>query len=206
MWLWEIYKEDGNYHAAEKPVSPMLEIFSPEDQSVNILLRFEQIFLPHFKAGLTPQVRRSVENLVLHYLAMLDKACGLDKREIGLRRLDIEIKSGLWGDDVKNICNSLTPEDHKKVLKLLYEQEKSHELLLDRALREFFPSCHAYRVEKTDEIILSLPQKQTEYNERKIKLLLELFAPFAQQYLTFWQITPCLLDCGEGTMGACALG
>lgn len=201
-WLWQNYLPAGLYHVDWRPWSPALEV-ADDPAAINILLRLEKIFQPLAEAGICGNIR--LEDVLLRFLAQLDLSCGLDARELALNRLDDEISRGLWGNDSQKWYAVLEREKQRTLLHLLYEQEKTRLPLFDRAIAIFFPGALAYKLEKTGEIILSIPEKDTEQTNCLLSLIRALFLPFRQSLFVYWQKTPCLLDTGEAALDGSVL-
>lgn len=202
-WLWQNYQPDGLYRVDWRPLSPALEV-SEDPRSVNILLRFEKIFQHLAEAGICGNM--ALEDALLRFLALLDLSCGLDARELELLRLDEEILHGLWGEDAQKWYEGLESQEQRNLLHLLREQEKTHQPLFDRAIAIFFPNSRAYKLEKTGEILLSIPKKKCVDAINRVALIQALFLPFRQSLSVYWQKTPCLLDAPEAALDCCVLG
>lgn len=201
-WLWENYRRDGLYSVAWRPAAPSLEVGS-DPFAVNPLIRFSTVFSPLAEAGLAHPPE--LEDALLRFLARLDINCGLDRRELALRRLDIELRDGQWGREIGKTYRELSEDEKLAALNLLFECEKGSNLVLDRALSKFFPGSRAYIVEKSGDILVALPQAETREGSRKLAFILDLFLPLSRRVHLSWLHTPCLLDESEATLDACYL-
>lgn len=200
-WLWQNYQEGGEYRAAWQPRSPGFEMDGC--CLVNVLLRFDDIFQPLGNAGFKDN--GPLENALLRFLALQDLHTGVDRRELQMRRLDKELGHGLWGAATAVHYKRLDQTEKRKLLNLLYEQEKGGLPPLDRVVSVFFPYSRAYKVASSGEIILSLNAGESEKNSSRLFLILELFLPLRQPCLVYWRLTPCLLGKPEAMLGRCVL-
>lgn len=202
-WLWQNYREDGLYKVDWEPWAPALEVVC-DPRAINVLPRFTNVFQPLGEAGIRDN--RALEDTLLRFLALLDLSSGFDLRQMSLRRLDGELRAGLWGEDVRSWYADLDDDERRVLLNLLCEQEKSPLPFLDRAIAIFFPNAKAYKLEKHGDIILSIPHGETARSAIRLALVLALFLPLRQEIRVYWQKTPCLLGESEGRAGYCVLG
>lgn len=204
--LWRYYNPHRSYRIDKTPVSPVFEVALGDPGLINPLPRFSSIFIPLMESDLPREDRVRLENVLIHYLARLDLFCGLDRRELHLKRLHGELKNGLWGEHVGSVYTMLNDTEQRAILNLLYERELRGGSGLERALKKWFPGALIYRVLETGEIILAIPRDGDEGDRQRLELILELFAPIRQTFQVYWQKVPCLLDDPEGILDTCVLG
>lgn len=205
-YLWQYYNPNSSYRIDAAPDSPALEVSLADASLINPLPRFFSIFAPLLTSGLEMEYRRPLENVLLHYLALLDFACGLDRRELYLKRFHEELKNGLWGENVGSTYAILNATEQRDIQNFLYEQEMRGAFCLGRLLKKWYPGIRYYHVLETNEIMLAIPATGEEADRQKLILILTLFAPLRQACHICWQKTPCLLDEAEGVLDTCALG
>lgn len=200
-WLWEDYRDDGEYRVAWRPRSPSLEIgFEPS--LVNVIPRFNAIFEPLGVAGIIDNA--ALEDVLLRFLTLLDFKNYKSRIDIYRTLIDGEIDGGLWGAEVAENYRLLNRDEKLKALDLCYEMERGGAPPLDRAVSAFFPGTTAYKIIKNGEILLSLPQEGTDAERARLALVLDLFAPLKQIVRPYWRLAPCLLD-QESRLGHCVL-
>lgn len=204
--LWRYYNHNNSYRIDTTPSSPALEVSLSDASLINPLPRFSSIFAPLLASDLEMEDRRALENVFLHYLALLDFACGLDRRELYLKRYHEELKDGLWGENVGSAYATLNSTEQRDIQNFLYEQEIKDAPCLGRLLKKWFQGILYYHVLEINEIILAIPSAGEETDRQKLNLILDLFAPLRQAFRICWQKTPCLLDAAEGVLDACELG
>lgn len=204
--LWQYYSPASSYRIDAAPASPALEVSLADASLINPLPRFSSIFAPLLASGMEMEDRRPLENVLLHYLALLDFGCGLDRRELYLKRFHEELKNGLWGEHVGSIYALLNATEQRDIQNFLYEQEMKGASCLGRLLKKWYTGIRSYQVLETNEIMLAIPAAGEEADRQKLNLILTLFAPLRQAFRICWQKTPCLLDEAEGILDACALG
>lgn len=201
--IWKYYRDDLAYMLDSRPRVPAWEDSPDDPRLINPLPRFSQIFPPIFAGNLDGRDRRELENVFLHFLALLDFSCGQDRRQIWLRILRAELETALWGENAASCFNSLDEAEKNDIANFLYEMEFRGAQCLDRALREWFPGILPYCVVESGEIILCMPQNGDKANCARLNLLLELFAPMRQVFHIYWQKAPCLMDEPEARLDSC---
>lgn len=204
--LWQYYNPKKHYSLDVAPASPAFEVSLTNECLINPIPRFLPIFAPLFEYDLDVEERRQLENVFLHFLALLDLHCGLDRRELLLKHLDEELRAGLWGATIQNIYAGLNDAEQRDIKNALYEQEFKNAPSFGHLLRKWFPGTLFYEVVETNELIIVLPSQGDVSDSQKLDLLLKLFAPLRQCIRITWQKAPCLLDEMEGVLDACIIG
>lgn len=203
--LWRYYNPHSVYRIAPAPASPAFEVSLANPTHINPLPRFSAIFAPLLENGLAQEEREPLENLLLHFLALLDLSCGLDRRELYLKRFHQELENGLWGANIASSYALLSAPEQRDIQNFLYEQEIKCASCLRRLLGKWYPGILFYHVQETDEIILAIPSTGEDNDRQKLNLILDLFAPFRHVFHICWQSTPCLLDEAEAVLDTCIL-
>lgn len=199
MWLWQVREKTPYFRVARFPASPFFEIDESDFSSINAALRFRDIF-DAFSPSLKLGEKEDLDNIILRYLADLDVALGVDILELERRKLEEEIKAGLWGEAPKNDFQILAAPDQYILTLALAERFRQGRLNPERILKAWFPKVQIWFREKSGEWIFSLPYDPTPINLAKINLIQDFFLPFKQKTLVFWRATPCLLDLPEASL------
>ena len=175
-YIWENYDENNEY-VINKSVTPYLEVFdnSTHEIAVNPLLRFASIF-EDIITNLS-EYADSLNNVALHYLAMLDKSFGMNYFQMLLEKIRNDFINGYYGQKVKNLWEIMNDKDkntslYYTALRLLNDDKS----FFMEALGKSFPaSSLAYDKEST-LYFLYIGAENTSYNKSKLELLITLFA------------------------------
>jgi len=124
MYIWENYTPSKKFYVG-KENSPYIEILNDTKNiiEVNPLLRFGEIFAELDKIKSILLKTQDFENILFHYLALLDTLKGLDRKQIFLNYIDKEIQEGEWGEFVKQKWAEIQPNHKEVLLHTLYEQK-----------------------------------------------------------------------------------
>ncbi len=192
-------KKDIYFHLAEV-YSPYMEL-SPQllnaqdieqHVEVNPYYRYYEIFNNLFHPDNTTNIefRDYLFDIALHFLAEIDRMQGMNKREFFIRFILKEIEANVFGNLVRDNIHAFTKKEQEiVVLNMLRLYQTGEEIyLLKDTLKRLFKHCIIYvKSEEQDELLLYIPQKQTEQNQRKVQLVQEIFLPIGFHIEVYWQ-------------------
>lgn len=158
-WIWEDYSEENEFIINRK-IAPYLEVFSPDygtdELYVNILIRFSDIFSNLCEDDASPAIyedNRKVFNASVHFLAHMDRLNGLNAEEFSYYLLSDEIKSGVYGSEVKELFFSecVTPKERRTILKYFrrYQNGDQREDYMPVIFLELFRNSHYEKFNKS---------------------------------------------------------
>ena len=140
-YLWENYDEHKNFYVPpydngercpeKNALQPYLEIgkISSLGISVNPVLRFWHIF-QYLYRNLDKENddalsrTHSVENVLFHYLAMLDRKSGVHLSSLSERQLHNELLDGCFGQTAERLYSGLSDMDKRGLLIFLGRHQK----------------------------------------------------------------------------------
>ena len=192
-------KKDIQFMLA-KTFSPYMELSPPllntqdvvQHMEINPYYRFDEIFKDLFHPdNLTDlELREYLLDIVLHFLADIDRMQGMNKREYYVRFILKEMEMNVFGERVRDNLYALTKKEQEIVvlnLLRLYQTGDAIYLLKD-TLKKLFKHCVFYvRSEEHDELLLYIAQKKTERNASKVQLIQELFLPVSFHMEVYWE-------------------
>ena len=175
-YIWENYDENNEY-VINKSVTPYLEVFdnSTHEIAVNPLLRFASIF-ENIITNLS-EYADSLNNVALHYLAMLDKSFGMNYFQMLLEKIRNDFINGYYGQKVKNLWEIMNDKDkntslYYTALRLLNDDKS----FFMEALGKSFPASSLAYDKESALYFLYIGAENTSYNKSKLELLITLFA------------------------------
>ena len=118
-YIWENYSSANEYCVGEgRDISPYFEILTESNAKmrVNPLIRFSAIFSEVFELKKFEINTSKVENILFHYLAMLDRIKGFDENELFAEYFDEEIRNGYYGKELLCKWDKISVSDRKKLL------------------------------------------------------------------------------------------
>ena len=188
-YIWEDYDENNKY-VINKSITPYLEVFdnSTHEIAVNPLLRFASIF-ENIITNLS-EYADSLNNIALHYLAMLDKSFGMNYFQMLLEKIRNDFINGYYGQKVKYLWEIMNDEDkntslYYTALRLLNDDKS----FFMEALGKSFPASSLAYDKESALYFLYIGAENTSYNKSKLKLLITLFANInmALKLKTVWK-------------------
>lgn len=215
-YIWDLVikaKEAGidPAHITFKPAevySPYMELSQqdlngsviPSVVEVNPYYRFYDIFRDLFDINLVEdaQLRETLFDIIIHFLAELDLMQGMNKREYYIAFVLRDIEAGLYGMGVKRQLALFTKEEQEVIAEgilRMYDTGDSLQLL-KKVIRSIFPRSTIYvNSEEKDEMLFYIGRKKTEHSSGKLQLLMTLFLPVSFQTQVYW-------DCHFGIIEA----
>ncbi|MED4552282.1 iron-dependent peroxidase [Lysinibacillus capsici] len=202
-------KKDINFHLAET-YSPYMEL-SPQflntqlveqHVEVNPYYRYFDIFNNLFHPDNTSDraFREYLFDIVLHFLADIDRMQGMNKKEFFIRFILKDIEANVFGNVVRHNIRSFSKKEQEiVVLNMLRLYQTGDEIyLLKDTLKRLFKGCFIYgKSEEQDELLLYIRQKKTEQNEQKVQLIQEIFLPISFHLEVYWQYHFGIIDAEE---------
>lgn len=174
-YIWEDYDENNKY-VINKSVTPYLEVFdnSTHEIAVNPLLRFASIF-GDIITNLSEYA--DINNVALHYLAMMDKSFGMNYFQMLLEIIRNDFINGYYGQKVKNLWEIMNDKDkntslYYTALRLLNDDKS----FFMEALGKSFPASSLAYDKESALYFLYIGAENTSYNKSKLELLITLFA------------------------------
>ncbi|MBD8498803.1 iron-dependent peroxidase [Paenibacillus arenosi] len=182
-----------------KVYSPYMEISREmlNDQSVertveiNPYYRFHSIFKDLFDAenDHEEELRHTLFDLAIHFLAEIDLMQGMNKREYHIRFALRDMKAGVFGTSVSENIELFTKDEQEVIagnVLRLYESGEAIYLLKD-TLRKIFKQSTIYaNCEEKDELLFYIGQPYSEQALAKIELIKDLFLPIRFQTELYW--------------------
>ena len=201
-YLWQDYTNDKFFYVAEK-LSPYEEISNINSfgkrKAVNPLIRFDEIFEPLFEyitkqkaksndEDLSKDERQELENIILHFLAILDFRRGISKSSVIEKLIERDILSGFYGETIKHRYRLLTRDKQIIICNLLRKKaaDSNKKSYFYQSVQQFFSGARMYYYVSQKKFLLYLPYAKTATNERKINLLLDLFFDITSDIEIFW--------------------
>lgn len=157
---------------------------------VNPYVRFPELFerlLPSDSLDY-PELKEEFADILLHFLADLDRKRGRSKREYGIRFLWKEMEQGI-------VCRKEEWEAFSVIEKrmlvdailTLYETGEFGFLLL-HVTERVFPHCQVLQKDK-EEVVFYMREPETEQARRKLQGILSFFLPVPIPFVIHWEHT-----------------
>ncbi|MBQ7609320.1 MAG: hypothetical protein IJU76_15335 [Desulfovibrionaceae bacterium] len=195
-YLWTDYARERIYEINDRPGYPYEERDPYPGKGaigINPTKRFLHIFLPLLEFFLNREneqgmareddrCRRSLENVLLHVLAQIDRCCGLHAFSLQEDVLEQAINRGEYGTDIAKAMVVLTVEEKRSILHLLrrQEEEDGRRLFYREALQVLFPGTHAYFDSDEQCFLLCLPVSESDRGRKRLTLLEMLFSDITE--------------------------
>lgn len=202
-------KKDIYFNLA-KTYSPYMELspelinadFVEKSVEVNPYYRYHDIFknLFHPENIEELELRESLLDLLLHFLAEIDRKQGMNKQEFFLRFLLRDIEANIFGESIRDKMQLFTKQE-KEIIALnvirLYQTGDEFFLLKD-TMKRLFKDCILYvKSEEKDELLVYLGQKKYDQIQQKVQLVLETFLPIGFQIEIYWENHFGIIDVEE---------
>lgn len=195
-----IQKAKINFKPAES-FSPYMELSLPDmnistltdelDVEVNPYYRFYEIFKDLFHADYqeSEELRRTLFDILIHFLAFVDRKQGLCKYEYYKKFIMEDIQKDVFGSRVKECFSLLDDEEIIIFLDGIITQYRcgSSVFLLKRIMKKIFPKNIIYiNCQDKMEILMYLASKKREKVKAKIDFILDMFLPIGYEVLLYW--------------------
>ena len=158
---------------------------------INPYYRFYEIFRDLFDPNIETDVelRNSLFDVLIHFLAEIDLMQGMNKREYYIRFLQQDLEAGVFGSSVKDNIYLFTKEERVMIasnLLRLYETGEAVYLLKDTTKKVFTRSTIYANCEEKDELLFYIGQAETPIARAKIELIKDLFLPVRFSTELYW--------------------
>lgn len=159
---------------------------------VNPYFRNEKIFWDFMSPDITnfKRLKDMLFNIISHLTGETDFFYIKRLSDFEKKKIEKSILSYEYGEFIKNTYLNLSKPEKEIVLEELskmYRLGSNMERFLS-ALTEFFPRNISYDyVEEKNTMNLFLPQKESEYNIKKLEFLKELFLPINLKIRVYWE-------------------
>ncbi|AKF92349.1 iron-dependent peroxidase [Brevibacillus laterosporus] len=158
---------------------------------INPYYRFYEIFRDLFDPNIETDVelRNSLFDVLIHFLAEIDLMQGMNKREYYIRFLQQDLETGVFGRSVEDNIHLFTKEEREMIasnLLRLYETGEAVYLLKDTTKKVFTRSTIYANCEEKDELLFYIGQPETPIARAKIELIKDLFLPVRFSTELYW--------------------
>jgi hypothetical protein len=148
---------------------------------------FRDLFQPDEEEHL--ELRESLFDIMMHFLAQIDLYQGMNRREYHIRFVRRDIGDGIFGPKVKESFGLLNREEQDAIaeeLLRLYETGEAVHLLKETMRRIFHRSIIYANCEEKDELLIYIGQEETKLARIKADLILDLFLPARFTIELYW--------------------
>lgn len=169
-------------------------------REVNPLPRFASVFEPLLKelselaeqqdAANTAQAKElaTLVNFACHLLAQTDRTSGIHRTTLLAWRIDHDVCAGVYGAEAAVIYReALAADERRRIAMLLRRQEALGQPLFHEAAPVLFPGVRLYFHTEDGVWLVAAPQKGTERDEARRRLLVLLFSAIGDQVRFFWE-------------------
>ncbi|MET3210161.1 UNVERIFIED_CONTAM: hypothetical protein ABIC26_003109 [Paenibacillus sp. PvR008] len=158
---------------------------------INPYYRFYSIFRDLFPPDAEEylELRESLFDIMIHFLAEMDLYQGMNRREYHIRFVQRDIGNGIFGPNVKESFTQLNREEQDAIaegLLRLYETGEAVHLLKETMRRVFHRSIIYTNCEEKDELLIYIGQEETQLSRIKADLILDLFLPARFTIELYW--------------------
>lgn len=158
---------------------------------INPYYRFYSIFRDLFPADAEEclELRESLFDIMMHFLAEMDLYQGMNRREYHIRFVQRDIAESIFGPKVKSSFEQLNRADQDAIaegLLRLYETGEAVHLLKETMRRIFHRSIIYANCEEKDELLIYIGQEETPLSRIKVDLILDLFLPARFTTELYW--------------------
>lgn len=190
--------------------SPYMEL-SPDELNVqtfdktieiNPLYRFEHILgeLAYLNPNEESEVREVLFDIIIHFLADMDRMQGMSKRECYISILIRDLQDCRFGEHIQEHIGLFNRREQERIannLLRLYETGEALHWYKD-TMRTIFPACRIYaHCEDRDELIVVIGEEERRDTVRKAEVLQELLLPFRFHVEYYWKYHFGMMDINE---------
>ena len=196
-------------------VSPLLEyipvaMYDPENAvkledklsraDVNPFYRFTSIFSHILNPERHDQNDLILCDIITHFLAHVDRICGMCRRDFRILIIINEIENGCFGDfkDVFRLFNTMEKRALAEGLIMLYKTSNSLRSL--DALFHVILTDFEVRLRDNEEVVFYNPYGFDERDDKKLRFIIKLFLPVGFPFVIHWQYTYGSVDHDESMM------
>lgn len=207
-YIWDVYLQSLKQEipfkeisfAPAKEYSPYIEVsftelnrehLYEEPIEVNALYRFIPIFAPLLSPGYEEdwELRRTLFDILMHYLTIMDMRQGMSKHEFYMLFLKEDAINGVYGTEFQKVSATFTISQRAWVFSSLvkvYEEGTSVELFRN-VMRQIYPDSMVYfHTDTKQEVLAYIGLRETEVRRKQILFLCELFLPIDISIYVYW--------------------
>lgn len=201
-YIWEEYSPENYFYIPEKKSSYYEEVWRKNGKNipVNVFNRFGEIFYASticedrsFLYEVNKRYKnddrfKEITNLIIHQMALFDRLAGITLEDIKMALVYDDIISGLYGDLVCDVVDSLQFEDLYIILKELVKNidGKQSEVVFDEILHLLFGKVIFYKENSTEKTMIYIEKTGNEYRKKLYELVNYLFADMGLEIEVFW--------------------
>lgn len=197
-YIWYKYKSEYKYYISENCFSPFIEVgpVSNNYVDVNPLLRFDELFsqwIAEKQDLIGPVISASdygtLENLVFHFLALLDRKCGAHIYSTEEYSLHHDLLEGCYGEKVADAYKGFLNREKKIILHWLRQQEHAcgRQLFYKEAVQQIYPTSRLYYNNEDSRYVVYIPEKCTDYNSKVMETIKSLFMDVNCDVYLVWE-------------------
>ena len=136
------------------------------------------------------ELRNTLFDIIIHFLADIDLIQGLNKRDYYLKFMLKDIESGLFGSENSERIK-LFDRDEREIIAgnilRLYEMGEAVYLLIDTMRKIFKKSIIYANPEEKDELFIYIDQKESKTAQEKMELIKDFFVPVRFHTEIYWK-------------------
>lgn len=187
-------------------LSPLIintkQIEIEEPIEINPYYRYFEVFkhLFHPDSEMSEDIQGYLLDVVVHFLAEIDRIQGMNKREHYIRFLAREIEKDVFGQQMGTHFSLFDQEEQELILFNILRLYRTGETLylLKDTLKKLFKKCVMYsKSEGRDEILLYVGQPKTTATEQKLQFVQTLFLPIGFRLEIYWENHFGMIDVAE---------
>lgn len=159
---------------------------------INPYYRYYEIFKDLFNINNEEDVelRETLFDIVMHFIAEIDAMSGMTKREFYLKFIIEDITNGILGERIKKNFEMFNYNEKIIIAENLIKMYKTGQtlyLLRDTVRRIFLNTIIYANYEVKDELLFYIPYARSEINEAKIEFIKEFFLPINFRTEMYWE-------------------
>ena len=169
---------------------------------VNLYYRYFEIFkeIFHPNSKINEEIKEYLVDIVIHFLAEIDRRQGMNKREYYIRFLWRDILGNVFGTHMSDIFYTFSKTEQELILfniLRLYQTGETLYLLKD-TLKRLFANCTIYtKSEGTDEVLLYIGKAKNSIDHGKVQFVQTLFLPIGFNLEVYWENHFGIIDTEE---------
>ncbi|WP_166241086.1 iron-dependent peroxidase [Paenibacillus turpanensis] len=159
---------------------------------INPHYRFDELFgeLLDVNYEEDMELRETIFDILVHYMAEFDLRSGMNKREFHIRFAMAELEQGLWGERVRERWALFGRREQETVaanLLNLYETGEAVYWFKDTIAKLYPESIVSLKSDDWNELLVHIDKRENERDRVKVGLLKELFLPIGYGADVFWR-------------------
>ncbi|WP_336046486.1 iron-dependent peroxidase [Solibacillus ferritrahens] len=219
-YIWELLIKAEKQGIPKKEIhftqaqnfSPYMELSAPiintqlieheHPIEANLYYRYFEIFkeIFHPDCEINEEIKEYLVDIVIHFLAEIDRMQGMNKREYYIRFLSREILGNVFGKHMSDIFFTLSKVEQELILFNILRLYRTGETLylLKDTLKRLFKNCTIYtKSEKADEVLLYIGKEENIIDQGKIQFVQTLFLPIGFNLEVYWKNHFGIIDAEE---------